>query len=371
MGDVAHRRRRGQAYGQAWNIINSPSARRMLFKAGKSAYENFHTTPPKTPNTGPSGSTGGWAGSRFPRYTKSTNPRKGKRRHTKSKKVLVSKKQVKKWNKASKDASIDLSNYKYTYMRAGRYSCAPNQSTFEIAFGFDLTTLKGYMGHVPFYDATSATPTAAVTKDPTAFTNFNQTLHLKVSSQMKWINNYGVPVSVSVYCFVPKDSVNDNPKTLFENGLGDDDGAPDKNNVFTYPSNSKQLSDQYETHSMKKVVLQPGEEVFLGFKKKFTWNPSATVSDTDEYQKKLGGHAYCVRLQGVFGHNSVTPFHTAFSQAAIDVNGSACVKLRYDSGLTGGANFNKYDTSQLTAPANDVVIGWPSDGSNVKFSNTA
>lgn len=298
------------------------------------------------------------SGRRNPRFTKSTKP---KRRTKKKKKlVLVTKTQVKKWNKASVNAKVDLSTYHHYIRTVKQTLCAANSSVFDAEDGMLVSKLEGLIDLIKVVNSVQP----ATAKANIINTTLSQKVRVEMGTNARWINNFGIPVWVDVYCLVPKKDTSITPEVAFTGGLTDVD-APSATSVFTYPSWSNDFNHLWKMKSHKKTCLAPGESMSLGFKKKFNYDPSIPDVQLETFQKAFGSHVYACRVEGTLGHDAADLTKPASSIAGVDWHIDAHVKVIYDA---GGMKLITYDVQNLAeAPAGLVVVGWPTNAENTTF----
>lgn len=321
-----------------------------------------------TTRSGGGGSGGGSAGSRNPRFTKKvTGAGRRRSKKKKSKRVAVTNKQVKKWNKAVKDSKSDLACFNNRYITTGNNNCAANVSSFVINYTVDMTTIQQMMASVPYYDEAGA----RTTRNPTDQT-YAQTLRCTLTTNGTWYNNYAVPCWLSIYVAVPKEDNALSPMTAFTNGLTAE-GTISATGTLTYPSHSKEYTKMYEHKTCKSVCLQPGESISASYEKKFNFDPSLFDSHTEAQQSRYGTHFYLSRIQGVTGHAvaSVTPgpLNVGTSIARVDFKAVTNLKIIYDSGGGKTTDVNFSETG-LLAQTGGTVVGWPTNAENTTYSTT-
>lgn len=308
-------------------------------------------------------SNGGGSGSRRnPRFTKSV----GKRSHRKHKKklVIVSTKQVKKWNKAATNAKVSIGtnfNHQKLYRK---YDVAVNVSAHHTLNGIAGEDLNNIVDSLKTFDKTGSAMQTTNFGDATLV---EQGIYMKIATSGTCINNYGVPVWVDIYCFIPKkdqtsDSVLDNFAASFIDNQGAD-GAT-STSLFAYLSQAKQVTNQWGITSHKKVCLAPGESVTIGFSKKFKYKPYIQDTHQQTYHKQFGAHQYIVRLEGVLGHDA-TSLAVGTSIGSVDFVLNRHITTKYAAGIST----SNYDfTHPANAQAAGTVIGWPSNADNTVYA---
>lgn len=297
---------------------------------------------------------------RNPRFTSTKGKRKQSGRRKKKKLVLVTSKQVKKWNKGAKDAQIDLAtSHQHERVQLSTNSVA-NSSKFANHTGFNITRLEQMIDDLVYINTSTSTATEEISNTLSIKQQF---INCRVGSTATWYNNFGVPLWVDVYCYVPKVDTNLLPDIFFANGLVDVNASA--TSVFVYPSWSKELTKAWGIHSHKRVCLGPGESVHLGYKYHMpNYDPTFSDSHAFDYQKKSGAHTYAVRVEGCIGHDDTTEL-VGTSIAKIDWKIDFHVKTVYPGGFKG----TRYKTVEpANSQSNGTVIGWPTNASNTKFN---
>lgn len=300
---------------------------------------------------------------RNPRFTKKIGKRNGGRKRGK-KLVIVSKRQVKKWNTAAKNAKIDIGTTHDYFREHLQTSCIANGSRFQISANYTVTQLVDFVASNSTWvkDTTTnpATISGPVNPQPSAAAQQQQKYQLEIQSKGCWFNNNAQPFWVDVYCWTPKGATALQPEVAFQAGLTDK-GSTDFTSPFVYPSHSDVLMKSWKIQSHKRVCLAPGESVTLYFRKKVKYDPSFVDSQTDIYQEALGSHAYCVRLEGCVGHSLTTPANVGTAIAKVDFIKDQHVIFKYSADMQS----TRYIfTTPDSAQTGGTVIGWPSDADN-------
>lgn len=347
-----------------WAARNPQAVGRGAYQLGRAMYQygNYgNPSPPRTPrNRGTTRpSRGDW--SRNPRYTKGVNTFKKKRGHKKKKLVLVSKKQVKKWNKAAVDANTDLSKYEHRYLSTHIVTCAANKMKFDVCYNFDATVLEAMLNAVPYANKDGL----MTNRNPTSLT-YDQVLKLKMFSTGTWYNNYAVPVWVNVYIMTPEEDTSTTPLLAYADGMTSINQS-DQDNVLCYPSQSPILRTLWKNASTKQVCLQPGESVSLSLKRSISYDPATQDASNLSFRKAIGAHQYLVRVQGALGHGVSVATNVGTSIAGVDFKCSTSLKMKYDSGAGKVENIS-YTTSALGAQTGGTVIGWATNAENTAYN---
>lgn len=353
------------------------------------AYNTYNTmrTPPRTPQRTPNqrnsagSSRGPAAGLRNPRFTSTSG--KIKKSHKKQKKIKkgVTASQVKKWNQASRDAKIDICKYTYINESYNRWTVNKGESRMH-EVTFQTASLLFRIGNVPYYNKTTTPPQLdKIDLNDLVVSNGDtnkaqQSIAMKVTSSLQVANNYAIPVWVDVYAIGAKGDHDEVPIQSVKDGwydIGLDDAADYTGGLSTimYPSGSKNFKTFWDITSHKRVCLQPGESTFLGYKKRFKYNPAVQQEmPVADFHEKLAAHAFLVRLEGTLGHDDADPTKVMEANGGVDSKFTTRLSMRYD----GGGKFNQitYATSKNpTLSAGDIVVGWGSNAENAKFRDGA
>lgn len=290
------------------------------FRTGKLAYQAYNTLKRSRDNGDSNGDMGSnkrrkvaprqrthrgvmVGESRNPRFSK----QKSRRRTRKpSRKVIVNKKQVKKWNNAARLAQVDTGLHTEYSRITQQILCAANLSNFKDIAVNDSTQLKVFLDSLQFYD------NAVLVQRDTLSLGHSVAMYIKTYSKSTWVNNFQVPVWADLYqmeALIPTVST---PVTFYQAGLTDRGlsagPALSVNSVHAYPSQSSVLTSSYKIKEHKKICLKPGESYSMDRTDRFKWDEEWLNSITLGFQKEFRTHFYCTRVEGVIAHTSTTPF---------------------------------------------------------------
>jgi hypothetical protein len=307
---------------------------------------------------------------RKPRFSAPTGSKYHKRKHRK-KLVIVSKKQVKKWNKAATKVNIDLSKQERYERSIELTTSSKNRTNFEVEelLGFNRATLLNNLDQrkVMVSELTSVNLTAHEVNP--VLSASQQKIQCKIASSAHYMNNFAIPQWVDVYCFEVKADTNFSPRDAFVAGMLDigTAGGVALDSIFSYPTHSPVLNGLWKIASHKKVCLAPGESVSLGYHKSFMFDKSFYDSHNTSYVKQFASHIFGVRVQGVFGH-AETPvllpaFEAGSSKTSIDWYVDRHFTCTYDA---GGAKFKTKEYVDAQNANTDIVVGWPTNAENTK-----
>ncbi len=312
---------------------------------------------------------GSSGGGRNPRFTKKVKKRSG-RKKKKSAKVLVSKKQVSKWNKAAGNAILDIGHYHHKTRTVQLVTCFSNKSSYTDVQKWGLTALKAAVNQLGMVQANAGAASTLITTDVSLAT-YSQKLDVTVYSHQFLSNNYAVPVWVDLYLYCPKQNTPSAPEGFITNGFVHQGAPTDSTDItnmstFFYPTQVREVTRIYEIKKHKRVCLSPGESLDMYFTKHFTFDPTIATDINEEYQPKYGAHVFAVRLEGVFGHSFTAPStNLGTSVGALDTYNKTYVDIKYDAGA-------KIETeewnSTTTAQSGGTVVGWTSNCANTLFN---
>lgn len=165
-------------------------------------------------------------------------------------------------------------------------------------------------------------------------------------------NNYHIPCNVKIYSCVPKTDTDETPLDLFNSGLADQ-AAPSNISSMIKFRDSTQLKSIYKIKTLFSGNLEAGKQrVVRSFQKKFEFSPSLSDIQLLEYQAKVGGHFFVVRIEGAVAHDSIVTTEIGLAPAAVDVFYDAEYTICYDAGKD----------------LHDITI---TDGSTSTFTNVA
>jgi len=316
---------------------------------------------------------------RNPRFT---TP-KGKKRSFKKKKryVIVTKRQIKKWDKGAKNAKIDLATHHFIRRYTGQYTCGVNDAVYHGLLdenkSFGVLQLQQAFAKMKYLQLDAGTPTMVeinpLTPVGSALT-VQQKFACQISTHIRFLNNYATPMWIDVYALVPKTNTAITPTTAYTAGLADQQlvSEPiDVNSVLAYPSWSKQLTTLYNTVKHTRVCLSPGESTTCSFKKKFQYDNSYYETHPFPMMAQYGSHVYAIRIQGTVGHgfgDGAPQLKTGSSECRIDTEMTSHVKIIYPGGFKGTI-YHEEDHAPTPNPAS-IVVGWPSNCANTRFSIT-
>lgn len=304
------------------------------------------------------------SGGRNPRYTKPSKRRGGGRKKSK-KKILVSSKQVKKWNKASTDSKMDISTFYHHKRDSTQLICAENSSKFLNTTGVTKSNIEERLMALKKMN-TNVAIAVPLTTDIVTNTE-GQKIDCKIGTFARAVNNFATPVWCDIYCLVPKKDTSLSPTQAFNNGLDSITNGTDavsNTSVHVYLSWSPDFRALWEIKSHKKVCLAPGESVTLGYSKKFKYEPNVTDHHTPAYQSKYGGHNYGIRVEGTLGHSETTSTNVGTGIAGVDLLIDTTLRVRYDAGLKT-VSYEVENTSG--AQTGGTVVGYPTNAKNTTF----
>lgn len=246
---------------------------------------------------------------------------------------------------------------------------------------FRTADLLARIANVPYYNKSTTPPQLDrinlnnLVVNGGAANKAQQSIAMKVTSNIQLANNYAIPVWVDVYAIAAKGDHDENPDTAVRDGWYDI-GLPTtvshlgSNSTIIYPSGSKNFKSFWDIKSHKKVCLQPGESTFLGYKKRFKYNPAVQQeAPTTTWHERFASHGFLVRMEGTLGHDDAVPAKVLEANGGVDTKFTTRLSMRYD----GGGKFNQitYATDKDVTGEGATVVGWGSNAENAKFRDGA
>lgn len=223
---------------------------------------------------------------------------------------------------------------------------AENTSQFAIVGSmYSKTDVEALLSTLRYYDPN--TPSTLVTADGSTG-SYNRSFYFaSLWSSLYIANNYEVPVDVTIYCITPKSDTNGDPVTTFQNGISDQAAATiTATDTLIYPTDIDDFKHLFKIKACKKVRLIAGQSytMFNRFKA-FNYDPSLADEHTDAAQSRFRSHWYCLRVQGVLGHEiSSTP--RAYCRGGVDTVMKAKTVIKYDAGV----KLNDFTTNSNMQP---------------------
>lgn len=211
---------------------------------------------------------------------------------------------------------------------AGRLGANPKlQGVADLCF--TASDLEGHMANLRFYDpGTNALVTANA-----ATGTYDRDIEIGIYRSMIVKNNYHVPAKVQIFSCTPKDTTNNDPVTCWDAGLTDQGVGLLKTNALSKVSDSRQLKDIWSCKKVLHKTMSPGEQISVSNSvKRIVYDFARADLDTNDYQKKLGGHCWLVIVHGVLSHDSTVLAEQGLGSAGIDYLSDITMKFTYDAG---------------------------------------
>nr|QXP07645.1 MAG: putative capsid protein [Arizlama virus] len=211
-----------------------------------------------------------------------------------------------------------------------RLLAAVNQKSYGVMSGqVDMSSYETVLAELRFFNP--ASPGTLTQASGATGTYFRDYLFKSVASKCTAVNNYQVPVKVTVLCCMPREDTGINPATAFEQGLTDITAAATTSQL-TYFTDSDEFNKLWRVVKSKKAVLQAGRKTVLNFAtKNITFDPALFDSHTLAYQRKCKCYAYVVRVEGILGHDSSAD-QQGFLQGGVDITCDYTYTVDYNAG---------------------------------------
>ena len=205
-----------------------------------------------------------------------------------------------------------------------------NTCHYNTTDGNTVSIVELALAELRYFDP--STPGTFITTDLTSGTNYKQTI-CQSFSKFEVMNNYLIPCKVSVYKLVPKEDTAISPTTAITNGFADVGGLSNTN-PQTFPTDSNLFNKLWKIQKTLKKVLYPGQMCKMSHAtKEFSFDPAFVDTHNFAYQKKYGGHAYLIKIEGLVTHDTVVTTENATTQGAVDIQIDRTIKVTYDAGI--------------------------------------
>lgn len=194
--------------------------------------------------------------------------------------------------------------------------------------GGTIADIETAMASLRYFDAGT---NSMVVANP-ALGQYNRDIVLSIYRKLELRNNYHTAMKLLVYSCTPKTDTSVDPRTAFTDGLIEQGNPlPNTTSLLKF-TDSHVLMDLWNVKRLVQKRLEPGQHVVVttntpGFRYDF-----ATVDDqTVLYQKKYGGHAFIIRVEGVLGHDQ-TLVEIGVLPGGVDILSDITYKFTYDAG---------------------------------------
>lgn len=229
-----------------------------------------------------------------------------------------------------KEIKSEQANLIYRSCVTGRVLSSVNQSTVSSVNSVGCTELEAVLGQLRFFD--SATPGTLIQASGATGTYMREYHFKNISSSIKLVNNYQVPVEVQMFVCSPKEDTSIPPATAFTNGLADV-GNPSSTSRLVFVTDSSEFNHLWSIKLSKKARLEPGQSLNSIYSiKDCFYDPSVFDSHALEYQRKFKNYSIMIRVSGVLGHDTSLD-QQGHLQAGIDYSIKTTYNVEYDAGI--------------------------------------
>lgn len=266
--------------------------------------------------------------------------------------------------KLEKESSEDVAFNSYREISFGRVECAVNGSVFQLcSTANSVAAIEAMLVSFPHYNIAAAgtiSNTSLVAGTYSRHIKFNGTKH-----EITIRNNYDVPVDIRVYNYGVKLDSAVTPDIAFTDGLVDNpSGSLTSTTLNIYPKDSAVLTKLYKLNLSEKTLLNPGQQIFMSYTSKgFDYDPSIYDSTSEGNRRDLDTNFWCVRIQGVLGHEPATPANVGLLKAAVDYMVRASYNVRYDADMS----LRNVQVSQTSTLGSTGVTGDMATGDNEDY----
>lgn len=229
----------------------------------------------------------------------------------------------------------------------------------ELVEGGNLTKHEAAMTNLKFFDPATNT---MVTANPATGT-YDRNIRFSVKRKIVLTNNYQVPCEVRVYKCRPKDATSNTPNTLYASGLVDQ-GNPSSVSTVIFPQDSKDLTGVWNLKVCYKR-LNPGQSMTcIDIQPMFKYDFSLADAHPLLYNKKLGGFAWLIRVNGVLGHDT-----TLDEQGILPCGVDCLIDTTYTFNYDAGKDVRNYSIADtLDTFTNSGVISAKPIADNISYS---
>lgn len=209
----------------------------------------------------------------------------------------------------------------------GRCLATVNAAVYT-SYNYPISALETACANLRYFDAAT---NALVVADPSTGTYSNDITVLYIVNKIHVVNNYQVPVDVTVCGLRPKYDTSISALTYYTDGLTDQ-GNPSAVSPMLSLKDSEIMKEMWEIKKSKKKMLMPGQSIDLSiFIPSFEYDFSQADSHNLFYQKKYNGLQWVIRTTGCLGHDS-TADEQGSMLGGIDYRVDAHYKFEYDAG---------------------------------------
>lgn len=217
--------------------------------------------------------------------------------------------------------------------RTGKLVVLPNKAIYgEFDQGGTLAEVEAAMSSLRYFDPST---NDMKTANPASGT-YNREMCVSIFRKIKLVNNYRVPVQITVYSCVPKKDTGQAPSSFFLSGLVDQGiPAPSANSPLVHFSDSHDLKDMYAFTGTKKILMPARSMVVKAVTPEFKFDFGTADAYVDKYQRSQGAHIFVIRMTGMLGHSNTQPddnYATGFVGGVVDICMDVTYKFMYDAG---------------------------------------
>lgn len=306
-------------------------------------------------------------------YAYSSSRNKGYQRYQKSNKRYKARKQkiprkaktIKaKVKRLERKVNSNISEHVYRSRTVNALIAAVNVQNSSVNNMITNQTIDNAIANLRYFDP--ATPGTLLTADVGAST-YNQSITIKsMYSNATIRNNYAVPLYLKAYVCEPKVDTSISPLSAWTNGLADQ-GNPSATFPCMYPSDSDQFNELWKITALKKVFLQPGQQVEVSHssKRPFIFDPSLEDSHPSTYNIKWSPAALFCQVSGAIAHDSALDEQGSIG-CGIDILIDTTIKVSYNS---GGPKLKDFTVSNASAtPTNGFLCANKPDSNNQGYN---
>lgn len=216
-----------------------------------------------------------------------------------------------------------LNNYQYdTFQGSANFWSVPStgsRSAIEVA----ATKLR-------YFDpGTNAMVTASA-----ATGTYTRSVRVWLQDRIEICNNYRTACHVELYSCIPKVDTNDTPTVAYSQSMVDQ-GNPDAESVLVNFGDAKELKKMWTLKRVQSKWLNGGQTM-VAFRRSKSFDYDFAVADeqTQEYQRRYGGHIWLIRVYGAIAHDNVSGVTQAchYMEASVDVITQQHFNFFYDAG---------------------------------------
>lgn len=194
----------------------------------------------------------------------------------------------------------------------------------------DMASMELVLAELRYFDP--AAPGTLVQASGATGTYSRDYLFKSIYSNAQAVNNYQIPVKVTLYVVTPKQDTSIAPITAFTNGLTDV-GNPTVASQLVHLTDSEEFNDLWKIQKSISKILQPGQSCNITHSaKNIMYSPATFDSHNLAYQRRFGVYLILARAEGVLAHDTVED-EQGFSPAGLDLSCDTKWTVEYDAGI--------------------------------------